>query len=75
MHADDTGMTFTACGIPELRHECSLTIPSLAFLVIGKIKPFVPVSTLINVYQSIVDPYFDYCSIVWMACDKCPPYQ
>ena len=36
-------------------------------MVIGKIKPFVPVSTLINVYQSFVEPYFDDCSIVCMA--------
>ena len=33
--------------------------------VIKKIKPFVPTFNLISVYQSIVDPYFDYCSIVW----------
>ena len=28
-------------------------------------KPFVPTSNLISVYQSIIEPYFDYCSIVW----------
>ncbi|KAL9954240.1 hypothetical protein ACROYT_G041748 [Oculina patagonica] len=33
--------------------------------VIKKIKPFVPTSNLLSVYQSIVEPYFDYCSIVW----------
>ena len=33
--------------------------------VMKKIKPFVPVSNLTTVYQSIVEPYFDYCSIVW----------
>ena len=34
--------------------------------VLKKIRPFVPVSNLTNltsVYQSIVEPYFDYCSI------------
>ena len=31
----------------------------------GWIKPFVPTFNLISVYQSIVEPYFDYCSIVW----------
>ena len=33
--------------------------------VIKKIKPFIPSRSLINIYQSIVEPYFDYCSIVW----------
>ena len=32
---------------------------------IGVIKPFIPSRSLINIYQSIVEPYFDYCSIVW----------
>ena len=29
------------------------------------IKPFVPTSTSISVYKSIIEPYFDYCKIVW----------
>ena len=33
--------------------------------VIKKIKPFVPTSNLLSVYQSIVEPYLDYCSVVW----------
>ena len=33
--------------------------------VIKKIKPFVPTSNLISVYQSSVEPYLDYCSVVW----------
>ena len=33
--------------------------------VIKKIKPFVPNSNLTSVYQSIVEPYSDYCSVVW----------
>ena len=33
--------------------------------VLKKIKPFVPTSNLISVYQSIVEPYLDYCSVVW----------
>ena len=32
---------------------------------IKKIKPFVPTSNLISVFQSIVEPYLDYCSVVW----------
>jgi len=34
--------------------------------VLKKIRPFVPVSNLTSVYQSIVEPYFDYCGLfVW----------
>ena len=33
--------------------------------IMRKIKPFIPISSLLNIYQSIVEPYFDYCSIVW----------
>ena len=33
--------------------------------VIKKIKPFIPSRSLINIHQSTVEPYFDYCSIVW----------
>ena len=33
--------------------------------VLKKTRPFVPTSNLISVYQSIVEPYFGYCSFVW----------
>ena len=33
--------------------------------VVKKIKPFVPTSNLISVFQSIVEPCLDYCSVVW----------
>ena len=140
MYADDTNMTFTACSIPELKHDMNMDLQFLQnwlianrltlnvlkteFMLIGsrqrmatltqeldlsingislkrinsskclgveidefltwdahiasisrkvssgigvikKIKPFVPTFNLISVYQSIVEPYFDYCSIVW----------
>jgi len=32
-----------------------------------RIKPFVPRETLIQLYTSLITPYFDYCSEVW--CD------
>ena len=28
-------------------------------------KAFIPQSTLISVYNAIVKPHFDYCSLVW----------
>ena len=36
-----------------------------AIAVIRKVKPFVPASALINFNHSIVEPHFDYCSIMW----------
>ena len=27
--------------------------------------PFVPISGLLNIYNFLVEPYLDYCSIVW----------
>ena len=33
--------------------------------IMRKIKPFVPISSLLTIYQSVVEPYFDYCGTVW----------
>ena len=33
--------------------------------ILKSIKPFVGLEHLINVYRSIVEPYFTYCCIVW----------
>jgi len=33
--------------------------------IMRKIKPFVPISSLLIIDQSVVEPYFDYCSTVW----------
>ena len=35
-----------------------------------RIKPFVPVDTLENVYKSLVQPYFEYRSPLWDNCGK-----
>ena len=34
---------------------------------IERVKPFVPQSTLLSIilYNSLVQPHFDYCSLVW----------
>ena len=37
---------------------------------IRRIKPFVPPSSLENVYKCLVQPYFDYCAPVWDTCGK-----
>ena len=36
--------------------------------IIKRVKPFVPSETLQNVYNSLVLPYFDYCSSLWDNC-------
>ena len=37
---------------------------------IKRVKPFVPQSTLPGIYNSLVQPHFDYCSLVWGNCGK-----
>ena len=37
---------------------------------IKRVKPFVPQSTLLDIYNSLVQPHFDYCSLVWGNCGK-----
>ena len=33
--------------------------------LIKRVKPFVPQSTLLNIYNSLVQSNFDYCSLIW----------
>ena len=35
-----------------------------------RIKPLVPLCTLITLYRSFIEPYFDYCSPLWDTCAK-----
>ena len=35
-----------------------------------RVKPSVPQSTLLNIYNSLVQSHFNYCSIVWGYCGK-----
>ena len=37
---------------------------------IKRVKPFVPQSTLLNIYNSLVQSHFDYCCLVWGNCGK-----
>ena len=41
-----------------------------AIEAIKRVKPFVPQSTLLNTYNSLVQSHFDYCSPVWGNCGK-----
>ena len=35
-----------------------------------RIKPYVPRKTLLNIYNGLVMPNFDYCSLLWDTCSK-----
>ena len=35
-----------------------------------RIKPFVPLCTLVTLYRSLIQSYFDYCSPLWDTCGK-----
>ena len=35
-----------------------------------RIRPFVPYYTLLSIYKSLLQPHFDYCSVVWGNCSK-----
>ena len=38
--------------------------------VIKRIRYFLPFEILLNVYNSLVQPHFDYCNVVWGNCSK-----
>ena len=35
---------------------------------IKKIRHLIPFNVLINVYDSLIQPHFDYCNVVWSNC-------
>jgi hypothetical protein len=35
-----------------------------------RIRPFVPRTTLHTIFHSLIQPHFDYCSVVWGDCNK-----
>ena len=43
---------------------------SKAIGMIRRAKPYVKADTLKLMYQSLVLPYFDYCSLVWVNCSQ-----
>ena len=38
--------------------------------ILKRIKPYVPLNTLISIYNALIQPYFDYCSPLWGVCNK-----
>ena len=43
---------------------------SKVFGVLRRLKPLLARSTLVLIYNSLIQPHFDYCSIVWDNLDK-----
>jgi hypothetical protein len=38
--------------------------------MLRRAKPFVSIETLKYIYQALVQPSFDYCSMVWGNCGE-----
>ena len=38
--------------------------------MLRRMKPYVPKYTLMHVYNALIMPYFDYCSLVWDICSN-----
>ena len=37
---------------------------------IKRIRHLTPLNVLVNVYNSLIQPHFDYCNVVWGTCNK-----
>ena len=53
------------CHINEISKEIASGISA-----IKSIRYFLPFEILLNVYNSLVQTHFDYCSVVWGNCSK-----
>ena len=38
--------------------------------MLRRMKPYVPKFTLMHVYNALILPHFDYCSLVWDTCSN-----
>ena len=43
---------------------------SKGIVMLRRAKPFVSTETLIYIYQTLIQPNFDYCSMVWGNCGE-----
>ena len=50
-------------------NEVSKKIAS-GIIAIKRIRCFLPFKILLNVYNSLVQPHFDFCNVVWGNCSK-----
>ena len=57
----------------HLKLILSVCVKRHTFAGIGalrRIKPFVPLCTLVTLYRSLIEPYFDYYLPLWDTCGK-----
>ena len=47
----------------HIEYTCKKECASIGAL--RRTKPFVPLCTLVTLYRSLIEPYFDYCSPLW----------
>ena len=52
----------------QINNICRKVCTSLA--VMRRAKPFVPKSSLITIYNTMVLPHFDYAIIIWSSCSE-----
>ena len=57
------------CHINEISKKIASGISA-----IKRIRYFLPFEILLNVYNSLVQPHFDYCNVVWGNCSKTVSY-
>jgi len=55
-------------GIGLIRGYPKLSLEASTLGAIKRIPHLVPINVLIDVYNSLLQPYFDYCSVVWRNC-------
>ena len=53
------------CHIKEISKKIASSISA-----IKRIRYFLPFKILLNLYNSLVQPHFDYCNVVWGNCSK-----
>ena len=54
-----------ACETDSLKHKIACAIGA-----IKRIRHLTPFNILIKVYNSLIQPQFDYCNVVWGSCNK-----
>ena len=53
------------CHINEISKKIASSISA-----IKRIRYFLPLKIVLKVYNSLVQPHFDYCNVVWGTCSK-----
>ena len=64
MYADDQNLTWNA----HIEHISKKIASCIGIL--KRSRSFVPFETLLFIYNALVQPHFDYCSVVWGNCNK-----